>query len=82
MCAHWFYYSLLYERRSTVPRICESKCGGHGGSCGVSHSLSAKEYRARICQLLRSPRINSKESIPPACVAWRAGTTTLFLLGS
>jgi hypothetical protein len=24
----------------------------------------------------------SKESIPPAYVAWRAGTTTLFLLGS
>jgi hypothetical protein len=33
-------------------------------------------------KLLRSPGVNSKESIPPACVAWRAGTTTLFLLGS
>jgi hypothetical protein len=32
--------------------------------------------------LLRSPRIDSKESILPACVAWRAGTTTLFLLSS
>jgi hypothetical protein len=29
--------------------------------------------------LLRSPGIDFKESIPPA---WRAGTTTLFLLGS
>ncbi len=26
--------------------------------------------------------LESKESIPPAYVAWRAGTTTLFLLGS
>jgi hypothetical protein len=26
--------------------------------------------------------IDSKESIPPAYVAWRAGTTNLFLLGS
>ncbi len=26
--------------------------------------------------------IDSKESIPPANVAWRASTTTLFLLGS
>jgi hypothetical protein len=26
--------------------------------------------------------VDSKESIPPAFVAWRAGTTTLFLLGS
>jgi hypothetical protein len=29
----------------------------------------------RISKLLRSPRINSKESIPPAYVAWQAGTT-------
>jgi hypothetical protein len=26
--------------------------------------------------------IHSKESIPPAYVAWRSSTTTLFLLGS
>ncbi len=38
--------------------------------------------RARIFKLLRRPRIDSKESVPPACVAWQAGTTTLFLLGS
>jgi hypothetical protein len=29
--------------------------------------------RARIFKCLRSPGINSKESIPPAYVAWRAG---------
>ncbi len=28
-------------------------------------------------KLVRSPRTDSKESIPPAYVAWRAGTTTL-----
>jgi hypothetical protein len=38
--------------------------------------------RARIFKLSRSPRIDSKKPIPPGCVAWRAGTTTLFLLGS
>jgi hypothetical protein len=32
-------------------------------------------------KLLRSPGIDSKESIPAAYVAWRAGTTTQFLLG-
>ncbi len=32
--------------------------------------------------LLRSPRIDSKELIPPAYVASRAGTTTLCLLDS
>ncbi len=30
---------------------------------------------ARICKCLRSPGIDSKESIPPAYVAWRAGTS-------
>ncbi len=33
-------------------------------------------------KLLRSPVIDSEESILPAYVAWPAGTTTLFLLGS
>ncbi len=31
--------------------------------------------RARICQRLRSPGIDSEESIPPANVAWRASKT-------
>jgi hypothetical protein len=39
-------------------------------------------YRARIFKRLLSPRIDSKEWIPPAYVAWRAGTITLFFLGS
>ncbi len=34
------------------------------------------KYRARMFKLLRNPEIDSKESIPPAYVAWRAGTTT------
>jgi hypothetical protein len=39
-------------------------------------------FWARIFKLLGSPGIDSKKSIPPAYVAWRAGTTTKFLLGS
>ncbi len=35
-----------------------------------------------IFKLLWSPEIGSEESIPPAYVAWRAGTKTIFLLGS
>jgi hypothetical protein len=31
--------------------------------------------RARICKLLRRPGIDSEDSIPPAYVEWRAGTT-------
>jgi hypothetical protein len=40
-------------------------------------SVQSKNFK-----LLWSPGIDSKESIPPAYVAWPAGTTTLFLLGS
>ncbi len=38
--------------------------------------------KVRIFKRLWSPGIDSKEWIPPAYVAWRAGTITLFLLGS
>ncbi len=38
--------------------------------------------RGGIFKLLWSPEIDSKESIPPAYVAWRAGTKALSLLGS
>jgi hypothetical protein len=40
------------------------------------------QARAQICKLSRRSRINFKEPIPTGCVAWRAGATTLFLLGS
>ncbi len=39
-------------------------------------------YRTRIFKLSRVPGIDSKESIPPTYVAWRASTTTLFQLDS
>jgi hypothetical protein len=38
--------------------------------------------RARILNGYGAPEVDSKEWIPPAYVAWRAGTITLFLLGS
>ncbi len=40
------------------------------------------KIRDGIFTLLGSPGFDSKESIPPAYVAWRAGTITLFLIGS
>ncbi len=48
----------------------------------ITEKLKDDISRARISKLLRSPRIDSKESMTPGCVAWRVGTTTLFLLGS
>ncbi len=36
--------------------------------------------RVRICRRLRSLGIDSKESIPPAYVARRTGTITIFVL--
>jgi len=38
--------------------------------------------RDGIFHQIKSPGIDSNESIPPTYVAWRAGTTTLFHHGS
>jgi hypothetical protein len=43
---------------------------------------SAYWSEPEFLNILRSPRIDSKEPILPGYVAWRAGTTTLFLIGS
>jgi hypothetical protein len=55
-----FYLSYIhsYMLTFTHPAFAKTKC----------------KYRARIVKLLRSPGINSKASIPPAYVAWRAST--------
>ncbi len=44
--------------------------------------LPSRECWARIFKHLWSPGIDSKEWFPPPYVAWRAGTITLFLIGS
>jgi hypothetical protein len=82
--------------KATVCRY-DSKCNHTFFSCQGLHSIEYKlpltiKYwrmnsceqasRARIFKLFRSPRVDSKESIPPTYVAWRAGTITLFLLSS
>jgi hypothetical protein len=41
----------------------------------VGIGLSYRSARARICKSLRRPGIDSEDSIPPAYVALRAGTT-------
>ncbi len=50
-----------------------------GARNGVGIGLS---YWARTFKCLWGPGIDSKEWIPPAYVAWRDGTKTLFLLGA
>jgi hypothetical protein len=42
--------------------------------------MGSLDYRARICKHLMSPGIDSKESIPPAYVAWRAGTSNRVVI--
>ncbi len=61
----------LFSRQVSVPL-----------QCSASLLIAQPQCWGRIFKHLRNPRINSKESIPPAYVAWLAGTTTLFLLGS
>ncbi len=53
-----------------------------GGTSTIGTRFFGVFLRARIFKRLWSPGIDSKASIPPAYVAWRAGTITLFLLGA
>ena len=53
-----------------------------GHFCIGCKDVGLVKNRARIFKRLWSPGIDCKEWIPPAYVAWRAGTITLFLLGS
>jgi hypothetical protein len=53
-----------------------------GPSVFAGKSSPQFSIRARIFKLAWGPGIDSNELIPPAYVAWRAGTITLFLLGS
>jgi hypothetical protein len=48
----------------------------------IGNAYSSYNSPGGIFKLLWSPEIDYKESIPLAYEAWRAGTTTLFLLGS
>jgi hypothetical protein len=41
---------------------------------------TGEKSRARICTRLWSTGIDSEESNPPACVAWRPGTTNRVLV--
>ncbi len=52
---------------------------GKGGGGVIATSQIHRSYgevRACICKRLGSPGIDSKESIPPAYVAWRAGAVS------
>ncbi len=67
-------------RRQRVLRYFQEADIQYGGK--TVHIVFKYLSRARIFKLLRSPRIDSKEKIPPGCEVRLVGTTTLFLLGS
>ncbi len=72
-----------YGQASIIGSTVIHEVNSPGEHCiDVTRNTFEHGTRARIFKLLRSPRIDSKELIPSGCVAWRASTTTLFLLGS
>ncbi len=80
---------LLLAKLPTLLRpmnmICFHNRTSHGSETRLKTYLSIGLRGGRMTMgpnFFRSPGTYSKESIPPAYVAWRAGTTTLFLLGS
>jgi hypothetical protein len=74
--SHLLRHTSDYTERILAP-------GGRGRLLdNAFYSIILSVNRDSIFKLLRSPGIASKELIPPAYVAWRAGTATKFLLGS
>jgi hypothetical protein len=80
--------SALYDLHNTSLLAC-SLAGQYDNPCPtrllspIDYSkIPALVFWARIFKCLWGPGIDSKELIPSAYVAWRAGTITLFLLGS
>ncbi len=60
--------------------FCRFTGGGGGEGRDESKRGVKRKFLARIFKLLRSPGIDSKESIPSAYVAWRAESETLVSL--
>ncbi len=69
----------MISLRTKTVMLCKLNISKSQGK--VSRRL-AFVHRARTFKCLWGSGIDSKEWIPPAYVAWRAGTITLFLLGS
>jgi hypothetical protein len=90
-CHGWLYRSLIAVGRRVrggvfyLPMVITTwtVAGSGDGRVYAAQGGGGKAslIRARIFKLLRSPIIDSKERIPPGCVAKRASTTTLFLFG-
>ncbi len=71
---------LLLSIRRSHSLLTQHKVCVIPGWLGLSGNLD--KCLARICKRLWSPGIDSEESIPPACVAWRAGTTNRVVVSA
>ncbi len=65
---HLIYFSSIYK-------CIENTYCSPTTNCVIVFSIRILINRARKCKRLRSPGIDSEESIPPIYVAWRTGTT-------
>jgi hypothetical protein len=87
---NWFGFDWIVNNKSRryeeTVHIKLKKSGERQQSTALLDSNCSGGRGTRILRqyfkLLRSPGIDSKESISPAYVTWRTGMTTLFLLGS
>jgi hypothetical protein len=75
-------HTLTGPDRWAACRNSQDKIPHRNSDTCMAAQYSLQANRGGIFKLLWSPEIDCKESIRPAYVAWRAGTTTIFLLGS
>jgi hypothetical protein len=73
--SRFFLLFLLGDRRIRI------LSGSRAGSIPLTYESGSGSRRPKN-MWIRIRNTDSKESIPPACVAWPAATTTLILLGS
>ncbi len=78
MCGRWTQGTRIQEQAGIGTGIPDIRRGTSAGIFKqsvearnrVGIGLSYRPSRVRIFKLLRSPRIDAKEPIPPGCVAW------------
>ncbi len=73
--------TVLVKNRKMTGRS-QTLLGGWGSRGKDDRKQNALAPVAHTSPHVRSPEPEFLGSIPPAYVAWRAGTTTLYLLGS
>jgi hypothetical protein len=83
LCKPWIRLELEWFIRIWLNGLCTGELPCRGINFRVPpfvYHANRILSRARVCKRLRRPGIDSEDSIPPAYVEWRAGTTNRVII--